>query len=157
MSISENFEEVLLAFCKFKVEFMIAGGYAVNYHGYNRVTGDIDFWVKPVESNKEKIIQALKELGFPVDALMQVESLDFTKPFSFKIGNEPVDIDIFNSITGVQYSDAEKNMIEVQYSEKIKIFYIGLQELILNKMLASRTKDKLDVEELQKVQRLRDK
>lgn len=136
---------------------MIAGGYAVNYHGYNRVTGDIDFWVKPVESNKEKIIQALKELGFPVDALMQVESLDFTKPFSFKIGNEPVDIDIFNSITGVQYSDAEKNMIEVQYSEKIKIFYIGLQELILNKMLASRTKDKLDVEELQKVQRLRDK
>jgi hypothetical protein len=30
-----------------RVEFIIVGGYAVNYHGYNRTTGDLDLWIKP--------------------------------------------------------------------------------------------------------------
>jgi predicted nucleotidyltransferase len=30
-----------------KVEYIVVGGYAVNYHGYRRTTGDIDLWIKP--------------------------------------------------------------------------------------------------------------
>jgi hypothetical protein len=30
-----------------KVEYLVVGGYALNYHGYRRTTGDIDLWIKP--------------------------------------------------------------------------------------------------------------
>ena len=39
-----------------KVEFLLIGGYAVNYYGYGRYTGDIDFWLRPGEVNKIKFL-----------------------------------------------------------------------------------------------------
>jgi hypothetical protein len=155
MSIAVNFEEVLSAFTKHNVEFMIAGGYAVNFHGYNRSTSDLDIWVKPVEANKMKIVNALLKLKFSKAAIQQVKELDFAKPFAFSIGAEPIDIDIFNSLTGVQYAVAERKMISFRYSDKLSVNYIHLTDLIVNKMLTNRTKDRLDVEELQKISKLR--
>jgi len=35
------------------VEFMLIGGYAVNFHGYGRPTGDLDILLKPDHINKE--------------------------------------------------------------------------------------------------------
>ncbi len=94
MSIANNFEEILLAFNNSKVEYMLSGGFAVNYHGFNRSTSDLDVWVKPIEENKTKVK---------------------------------------------------------------KVNYISLKDLIVNKMLTGRTKDKLDVEELQKISVLKNK
>ncbi|MGQ0828977.1 MAG: hypothetical protein ACT4ON_11360 [Bacteroidota bacterium] len=155
MSIASNFENILSAFNKNKVEYMIAGGYAVNFHGYNRSTSDLDIWVKPVELNKEKICKSFLKLKFPPDGVKQIENLDFLQPFSFIVGNEPMDIDIFNTITGVFYSDAEKNTIKFNYSKTLTVKYISLKDLIVNKMLTNRLKDKLDVDELQKIEKLR--
>ena len=45
MILAGNFEEILLVFNQNKVEFIIAGGYAVIFHGYGRTTGDLDIWV----------------------------------------------------------------------------------------------------------------
>ena len=105
MNIANNFEEALLSFEDAGVNFMLAGGFAVNYHGYTRTTSDLDVWIKPSEENKPKIIRALKKLKFDSD---QINDLDFTKQFSFKIGINPMDLDIFNHITGVSYTEAEK-------------------------------------------------
>ena len=41
------FKEVILELLQSKVSFLLIGGYAVNYYGYGRFTGDIDFWIKP--------------------------------------------------------------------------------------------------------------
>ena len=38
------------------VDFIIIGGYSVIFHGYKRTTGDIDIWLKPDNSNKEKLL-----------------------------------------------------------------------------------------------------
>ena len=155
MSLAANFEEILSALVKHKVEFMLAGGYAVNFHGYNRSTSDLDVWIKPVEENKKKIYDALLRLKFPKEALRQILELDFTKPFAFTIGAEPIDIDIFNSLTGVKYKDAERNMISYKYSSVLTVQYIHLTDLIVNQMLTNRNKDRVDVEELQKISKLK--
>jgi hypothetical protein len=60
-----DFEEILHSFTKENVEFMLCGGFAVNFHGYNRSTSDLDIWVKPNENNKTKIISALLKIGYP--------------------------------------------------------------------------------------------
>ena len=157
MGFANNFEEILFEFNKSQVEFMLAGGYAVNYHGYNRSTSDLDIWVKPTEENKMKIKSALVKSNFLQSGIDELEKLDFTKPFVFQIGSKPADIDIFNFITGVSYAEAEKNMIPFKYSASLTVNYISLKDLILNKMLTGRPKDKLDVEELQKIEKLRKK
>ena len=51
MNFTENFEEIVSAFVNNNIEFMIAGGYAVNLHGYERNTGDIDIWINPVKGS----------------------------------------------------------------------------------------------------------
>lgn len=155
MSVASNFEEILTLFKKHTVSFMLAGGYAVNFHGYNRSTGDLDVWIQPAEENKKKIIAALKDAGFSSPGIEQINNLDFTKPFSFKIGLEPIDIDIFNHITGVKYEEADKNKIPYAYSDNLTVHYISIRDLIVNKMLTGRPKDKVDVEYLQKIEQLK--
>jgi len=41
------FIQVIESLLKCQVEFLLIGGYAVNYYGYGRYTGDIDFWLRP--------------------------------------------------------------------------------------------------------------
>ena len=157
MDFPENFEQILTAINNAGVEFMIAGDFAVNFHGYNRSTSDMDIWIKPIEENKLKVFSALEIIGYPSQVLQQVLELDFTKPFSFSVGDDPVDVDIFNHITGVSYADAEKNKIHYKWNNTLNISFISIRDLLVNKMLTGRTKDKLDVEELQKISALKKK
>jgi hypothetical protein len=130
---------------------MVVGGYAVNFHGYERSTSDLDVWVKPSEENKHALYNALLHLDYPKKALEQILNLDFTKPFLFCIGNKPNDVEIFNSISGISFDEAEPHKIRFNKYDEAPVYFIGLQDLIINKMISGRTKDKLDVEELQKI------
>ena len=151
MQFAENFEEIVSAFQKCNVDFILCGGFAVNLHGYNRNTSDLDLWINPIIENKEKVFNALLLLKFSKEQASNIDDIDFTKPFAFKIGYDPIDIDVFNYITGVKYADAGREKVEFIYSDTLKVYYISLKDLILNKMLAGRPKDKLDVEELQRI------
>lgn len=75
MTLANNFEEILIAFNKQKVEYMIAGGYAVILHGYGRTTEDLDIWVKPTSENKKKIIKAFEKLDFPAELIDYISSI----------------------------------------------------------------------------------
>jgi hypothetical protein len=44
--------------------YLIVGGHAVAYHGYPRMTGDIDFFVEVSEENAHKLIAVLGQFGF---------------------------------------------------------------------------------------------
>jgi len=46
-----------------RVEFIIIGGYSVIFHGYQRTTGDIDIWLKPDNTNKERLLPVLISLN----------------------------------------------------------------------------------------------
>ena len=51
--------EILAALLKHRVNFMLIGGYAVNYYGYHRTTGDMDIWLEPSNENKEMLNRPL--------------------------------------------------------------------------------------------------
>lgn len=154
MNLNKDFEDVLAAFYQYKVSYMVVGGYAVNFHGYERNTSDLDIWVKPTTENFACIIEALKQMGFEESSLNHLKGFEPTKPFLFHIGSEPNDVEVFNFVTGVKYEDAEPHKILFSYTAAMPIYFISIRDLILNKMLTNRTKDKLDVEMLQKIQKL---
>jgi hypothetical protein len=145
------FIEVLNEFCVCSVDFIIVGGFAVNFHGYERNTSDLDIWVMPNENNKTKICAALRNLKYETRSIAEIERFNFSEPFIFSVGQKPNAIEIFNHITGVTYEEADKNKILFSSTETIRVYFISLRELIVNKMLTGRPKDKLDVDELHRI------
>ncbi len=133
---------------------MIVGGYAVNFHGYERNTSDLDIWVKPAKENLERIANALEQLGFDAESINTIKGFDAGKPFLFHVGNKPEDVEVFNFVTGVTYTDAEPHCIPFTDETGLRVHFISIRDLIINKMLTGRTQDKLDVEMLQKIQKL---
>ena len=139
------------------VEYIVVGGYAVNYHGYRRTTGDIDLWIKPENGiNKQKILSCLSSMGISDDKIIQLQNLDFTAPVVFVDGKEPYKIDFMTYISGVKFDDAWDKKI-IANIDGLDIAFIQFNQLVISKISNNRLKDKLDVEELQKIQELKDK
>jgi predicted nucleotidyltransferase len=134
-----------------KVDFIIIGGYSVIFHGYMRTTGDLDIWLKPDNSNKEKLISALAKTGFDKEFLQQVASYDFTKHLAFSIWEEPLRVDFLTIINLVSFEEAEKAKV-IAETDGLNVPFIPLEQLVLSKINTGRLKDKADIEELQKIQ-----
>lgn len=133
------------------VSFILIGGYAVNFHGYNRTTGDMDLWVKPDNENRDKMVKVLIEMGFNKDDLDAIGKMDFNNALAFNFWEVPYKVDVLTKVAGVAYETADKEKVIAEI-ENIKIPFIHVNHLVLSKIGNNRTKDKLDVEELQKIQ-----
>jgi hypothetical protein len=75
-SLYEDFREFIIALNKNAVRYLVVGGYAVVYHGYNRTTGDLDIWVEQTEENYKKLVRAFLDFGFPTNAFSKQDFLD---------------------------------------------------------------------------------
>lgn len=149
-------KDMILALLKHEVEFLLIGGYAVIFHGYIRTTGDMDVWLKPSNENKERLLNAFKEMEFELDGLQHVSALDFNEVVAFHIGDEPERIDFLSKVKGLDYEKAfaDRRFLTIQGKE---VPFLNLDDLIVSKLLADRLKDQADVEELQKIAALRNK
>jgi predicted nucleotidyltransferase len=157
MILANNFEEVLKVFNSCDVDYLIAGGYAVIFHGYGRTTGDIDIWISPQPENKERIVRAFEKLVWRPELIDYIRNIDFSKPFAVKVGDEPLQVDIFNAITGINYIEAKNRSIIYKFAGGLEVRFIHLDDLVTNKMLTGRLKDKADVEELQRIRRYKNR
>ena len=146
----DDHQEILKVFLQHHVSFLLIGGYAVIFHGYNRTTGDMDLWIAPTNENKEKVITALKKSGYEEDDLDKLAEMDFTKHLTFSIGQEPQKIDFINYINQVSFDQAYNSKVEFDF-EGLHIPVISSKDLVLTKINTGRKKDEADVEELQKI------
>ena len=146
-------EDQLKLLIRYQVKFLLIGGYAVNLYGYTRVTGDIDIWLEPTDANQDHFVSMLKEIKFSQESIYYVSCLDFTIANTFHMGQRPLQVDFLTKVSGVNFQDAYLRKTEFQL-EDISLPVISFEDLILSKFNTDRLKDKLDIEELQKVARL---
>jgi hypothetical protein len=129
---------------------LIVGALAVSWHGFPRYSADVDFLVRPSEHNAERIMEAIRAFG--MDSL-SLSARDFSSPGKVvQLGFEPNRIDIMTSITGVSFEDAWDSRV-AGVLEGIPICFIGRQALLRNKEATGRPKDRVDAEELRKMER----
>ncbi len=152
----EPHKNILKKLIEFNVDFILIGGYAVNFHGYNRTTGDMDVWLKPDNENRTKFIEFLKSDGFDSESLDKISKTDFTKHLAFHIGENPLQIDFVTIISGVSFDEADRQR-QMLLFENNALPFLHLDHLILSKITSDRAKDKADVEELQKIMQLKKK
>jgi predicted nucleotidyltransferase len=146
--LNKDYSEILQILSDHDVKFLVVGAYAMGAYGYVRATGDIDVWVMASADNSEKTYNALKVFGAP---LSQIDNGSFKQPgVVFQIGVAPRRIDILTRIDGIQFDQAyeKRNVIEV---DGLKIPFISLKDLVTNKLATGRPKDKLDADQLSKL------
>jgi len=140
-----DFKEFLKLLNANRVKYLLIGGYAVAYHGFPRATGDMDIWVDMEKTNAEKVVSALKSLGFDLPSL--TPALFLKEDQIIRMGNPPYRIEISTTISGVHFEDCYQNRIVANIGG-IETLIIDLISLKTNKKAAGRYKDLNDLENL---------
>src|SRR5690554_5369065 len=65
---------------KEKVEMVMVGGGAVNFHGYKQHSADVDFWIKTSSENLKKLVKVFNQMGyeltqFPKEVVEQKQNI----------------------------------------------------------------------------------
>ena len=148
MELDKDFKEFIELLNEHKVDYLVIGGYAVNYHGYPRYTKDIDFWLWMTEPNIEKLINAIKDFGF---GGLNLKIEDFMIPENIiQLGYEPYRIDLLVDVEGVDFKECYERRTEGDL-DGATVKFLSLQDLIIAKKKAGRLQDLADAEQLQKL------
>jgi predicted nucleotidyltransferase len=136
------------------VKYILIGGYAVNFHGYSRYTGDLDIWSDPRKENSDKLISAIEKFGFETDILKD-KSLEKESPV--KLSDGLLKIEILPEIKGgFTFEEAYLRSEEIDLKE-VKIRLISYSDLIKNKETSMRMKDATDVYYLTEIKKIQDR
>lgn len=151
-------DEDLLNFWKslniFHVKYIMIGGFAVNLHGFARMTADVDIWLKDELSNRKNLGKALEQFGY---GELSFEKLDFIPGWSnFYIG-KGVNLDIITKMKGLPDISFEEALAEANVAkiENVEVPFLNIGQLIKNKKATNRPKDIVDVIELEKIIKLK--
>lgn len=145
MEVQPDFRELLASFNAHDVEYLIAGGYALAFHGAPRFTGDLDILVRPSTENAARVLSALDDFGFGSVGLTLE---DFCVPDRvIQLGTPPVRIDLLTSISGVAEDESFATRVAGRYGE-VETHFLGRAQLVANKRATGRKRDEADIEAL---------
>lgn len=133
--------------------YIMVGGFATTFHGFNRATEDLDLWIKDTPENRKSLRRVLKELD--IGDFESVETTQFIPGFTSIILNSGFELDIMTSLKGfdqVRFEECYHNSARALV-EDVPVRFMHINNLIESKKAAGRLKDLMDVEELEKIQK----
>jgi hypothetical protein len=150
------FEEEIILFFKNlssqEVKFILVGGLAVNYHGFNRSTGDIDIWIYDDEENRKKFINGLRNYG--IEGAEVYKDLPFVAGYSELMLDNGMIIDIMSELQFFKKENFEECYTRADAFElapKVELKILHINNLIQEKEKSKRPKDSIDAMELKKL------
>ena len=142
----KDFVEFIELLNKHKVKYLIVGAYALALYAKPRNTGGLDIFIGKTEKNALLLVRVLEEFGFKT---VEIDKNDFlTDGRIIQLGVSPVRIDIMNTIDGVKFEEAYKQVEKVRFGNTLANF-ISKEFLIKNKLSSNRKIDEADLEDLQ--------
>ncbi len=145
-----DYEELLSILNAHRVKYLVVGAYAVSIHAQPRATKDLDILVKADPENAKAVFAALAEFGAPLEGL---SSVDFAEPGPFfRIGREPVGVDILTAIDGVEFDAAWGRRVDdvIDPVTGLTASFISREDLIATKLASGRPQDLADVDAIRK-------
>lgn len=148
----EEIEYLLEIFSKYNVRVILVGGLAVNFYGYPRTTGDIDFWLDDSEENRKKLVKSLGEFGVEGADILLKSPL--VAGFSEILINSGIYLDLMAELQFFKqekFNDCYKLAQDFFLNEKVSLKVLHINSLIEEKEKSTREKDKEDVIQLKKL------
>jgi hypothetical protein len=138
------------------VSYIMVGGFAIRFHGFNRSTDDLDMWLEDTIANRRKLRKAFSDLGY--GDFSSLETMPFVPGWtSFYIASG-IELDIMTSMKGLEnisFTDCLE-MASIADLEGIRVPFLHINHLIANKKIVNRPKDQIDVIELEKIRMIRE-
>lgn len=147
-----DFKELLSVLNEHHVKYLLVGAYAVSIYAQPRATKDLDILVKPDLDNARAVFSALGKFGAPLQGLTVS---DFAQPGPFfRMGREPVGVDILTEIPGVDFDAAWNRRTEslVDPATGLKASFISRDDLITAKLASGRPQDLGDVDAIRRAE-----
>ncbi|ULA64728.1 MAG: hypothetical protein LZF86_190021 [Nitrospira sp.] len=155
-----SFEAIVRALNDASVRYLVAGGLAVNAHGYLRFTKDVDFVIQLIPDNVARAFVALGTLGYLPVAPVTVEQFAdrATREGWIREKNMQVlqlwsdrhretSIDIFVHEPFPFEEEYAKALLKPLYGT-IEVRFVSIPTLIVMKEVAGREQDRIDIEHL---------
>ena len=150
----ENIDTFIKIANKCGVRMIMVGGGAVNFHGYQRHSADVDFWIDTADENLEKLIKVFDEMGYQIDDFPdQVKNREQNISVKFS----PVDLNlelITNFSVNKSFEEVFDSSEIVTIDNGLTWRVLSLTDLISSKIKSSRPKDLLDIQELRRIHNL---
>lgn len=138
---------------KHEVRYIMVGGFAVNMHGYQRTTRDVDLWLEDALDNRLRLRASFKEIGYgDFDAF---ETMQFVPGWtSFFFGG--IEVDIMTSLKGLENLTFDEcyRYASIAKLPNVDIPFLHINHLILAKKATGRPRDLDDIAMLERIKAL---
>jgi hypothetical protein len=156
----KSFEAIVEALNAGKVRFLIAGGLAVNAHGYLRFTKDVDLVIALVPENIRRAFRALEGIGYR--PALPVTTEQFADPEMRKSWIAEKAMTVFQMWSDEHletpiaifadepfpFDDEYKKALIKPLYDRFEVRFVSIPTLIRMKESTGREQDRIDVERL---------
>lgn len=140
-------EELAVAFAREKVDYLFIGKSAAILLGYPDTTQDVDIFLPRSRENAERVLRALRRIGFTIDAATTMSILTGSEIVLLKGG--PFALDIVHAPDGIDSFEAAKARRVMQQGFSVA----SLDDIIASKRATGRAKDIADLGRLEAFRR----
>lgn len=154
MNLNQQIIDVWKYLAANNVDYLTIGGFAVNIYGYGRSTGDIDIFINDTIINRENLGEALKQLG--IGDFENINTIQFVPGWTDITLNFNFRLYIMTSVKGLENTSftALLEMANIIDIDGIPVYFLDYDSLIIAKKASNRPKDLLDIEELEKINKI---
>jgi len=155
-----SFEAIVRALSEAGVRYLVAGGLAVNAHGYLRFTKDVDFVVQLIPDNIKRAFAALEALGYTPLAPVTAEQFadratreGWIRDKGMQVlqlwsdSHRETSIDIFVQ-EPFSFDEEYVNALIKPLYGSIEVRFVSITTLITMKEAVGREQDRIDIEHL---------
>ena len=136
------------------VRYILIGGFATRFHGFNRATDDLNLWLEDTPVNRKNLRKAFADLDY--GDYESIETMDFIPGWTtFHAGG--IELDIMTKMKGLENTDFDScfKIASIADIEGLKIPFLNINQLIENKKALNRPKDQIDIQELEKIKNIK--
>ena len=141
-----SFDTLVRALDKAGVRYLVAGGLAVNAHGYLRFTRDVDLVLQLAPQNIVAAFRALEGIGYR--PIVPVTASDLADP-ARRAAHPDTPVDVF--VTEPFDFEEEYARALVKPLGSVAVRFVSIPSLIRMKEIAGRPQDKIDIDYLRKL------
>ena len=137
-------EELAAAFARERVDYLFIGKSGAILLGYPETTQDVDIFLPRSRENAERVLRALRTLGFELDAIAMVSIVEGSEIVLLKGG--PFALDLIHAPDGIESFAAARSR-SVLAAERFPV--ASLDDIIASKRATGRVKDLSDLPRLE--------